>query len=189
MKKIRMIAGVSTNGVIGIYDDSTSTHKLPWKYSEDMKFFKAMTTEDPDPTVVMGRITFESMGSKPLPKRKNIVVSSKEIQHPDVLTCRTLQEAIDKGTTNTWLIGGASIYKEGMNYCESIHLGIIPEVIEGNNLIMFPFINPADFTVINKRYEVCSNKKIYTMINMFKFLYTEEYLAEKANLSKSLFVK
>ena len=45
---------------------------LPWHYSEDLKRFKRLTTGT---TIVMGRNTFESIGSKPLPNRDNRVVT------------------------------------------------------------------------------------------------------------------
>ena len=46
-------------------------NKLLWHIPEDLKNFKKITT---DKTVIMGRKTFESIG-KPLPKRKNIILS------------------------------------------------------------------------------------------------------------------
>ena len=63
---INMIVAHDTNRAIG--KDGT----IPWHIPDDLKFFKTMTVGK---TVVMGRKTFESMGCKPLPDRKNIVLS------------------------------------------------------------------------------------------------------------------
>ena len=49
---------------------------IPWKIPSDMKMFKKITTSGKSGnTVIMGRKTFESMNSKPLPNRTNIIIS------------------------------------------------------------------------------------------------------------------
>src|SRR3990167_4501644 len=66
---ISIIAAVAKNGVIGAKND------LPWYLPEDLKHFKELTTGK---TVLMGRKTFESIMKrlgKPLPNRKNVVVT------------------------------------------------------------------------------------------------------------------
>lgn len=66
--KIALIAAMDENALIGV--DNT----LPnWKAPGDLKRFKELTMGK---VLIMGRKTFESMGSKPLPGRYNIVVSS-----------------------------------------------------------------------------------------------------------------
>lgn len=66
---ISLIAAMSLQGVIG------KDNQLPWHYPEDLKYFRAKTLGH---TVVMGRNTFLSLG-KPLPKRRNIVLTSNPI--------------------------------------------------------------------------------------------------------------
>ena len=66
MQKITLIAACADNGCIGI--DNT----MPWHLPEDFAFFKQYTLEKP---VVMGRKTWESLPKKPLPGRRNIVVT------------------------------------------------------------------------------------------------------------------
>ena len=68
MLKISMILAVNSLGYIG------KDNGLMWKIPEDMKLFREKTMGRP---VIMGANTFASMGSKPLPKRVNIVVTSK----------------------------------------------------------------------------------------------------------------
>ena len=69
--------------------------KLPWYISEDLKRFKRLTTGYP---VLMGRKTFESIVErlgKPLPDRRNIVLTSKSFAHyPDVETYPAIESAL-----------------------------------------------------------------------------------------------
>ncbi len=64
--KIQLIWAQDKNGGIG------KNGKLPWHISEDLKNFKKITTKHP---IIMGRITWESLPFKPLPNRRNIVLS------------------------------------------------------------------------------------------------------------------
>lgn len=66
---------------------------------------------------------------KALPKRRNIVISSKKINVPNIETFFSIKEAIASATTDVWLIGGASIYAEGMSYADKILLTITPDII------------------------------------------------------------
>lgn len=137
---IRMIAAVSANGVIG------QENKIPWNYPEDMKFFRKMTAES---AVIMGRKTWESIG-RLLPKRRNIVISRSRVDVDGLETFLSISAAVESAATthdNVWLIGGSSIYNDGMQYADEIFLTLIPEVVSGDGLILFPWINPAKFEV------------------------------------------
>lgn len=149
---IKIISAVSSNGVIGI------DNKLPFYYPEDLKHFKQCTINS---TVIMGRKTFESIG-KPLPNRKNIVITTSNHfldRYPNsvITVYSNLQYAIEsevgQGNNNLWLIGGASIYQEGMKYAEEIHLTITPDVIDSNQsgIVSFPWINPLKFSTFSSR--------------------------------------
>jgi len=65
--KLSLIFAMATNGVIG------RNNSLPWRLSEDLKYFKRTTMGHP---IIMGRKTWESIG-RPLPGRTNIVISSQ----------------------------------------------------------------------------------------------------------------
>ena len=69
MQKITLIAACADGNVIGI------DNAMPWHLPEDFAFFKAYTSGKP---VVMGRKTWDSLPKKPLPNRRNIVVSRQE---------------------------------------------------------------------------------------------------------------
>lgn len=80
---------------------------LPWHLPEDLAFFKKTTLGHP---VLMGRKTFESIG-RPLPKRRNIVLTrDKTWSHPGVEVIHSSEEIPDTEGT-IFVIGGAEIYK------------------------------------------------------------------------------
>jgi dihydrofolate reductase len=145
---IKMIAAVSQNGVIGV-DNS-----IPWNYPEDMKHFKTLTSAPTTiegktilPTIVMGRKTFESIG-RPLPKRKNIVITSSTLEVDGIITGNDLNKVIGDSLIgeSIWLIGGSSIYQEGMLNVDEIHLTLVPDwITQTTNVIRFPWINPKLF--------------------------------------------
>ena len=67
---ITIIVAYTNNLLIG------KDNSIPWHISDDLKRFKKLTTGN---VIIMGRKTFESLGSKPLPNRTNIVISSNLI--------------------------------------------------------------------------------------------------------------
>ena len=83
---IRLICAIAKNNVIG------NENKLPWNISEDLKRFKELTSEN---IIVMGRKTYESIG-RPLPKRKNIVLSrNKNLEIQGVEVMNSIESVID----------------------------------------------------------------------------------------------
>jgi dihydrofolate reductase len=130
---IGMIAAVSPDGVIGV------DGKIPWHYPADLKRFKSLTL---DGTIIMGRVTYESIG-KPLPKRRNVVITSRDI--PGVECFRDIPSALATCTGNVWFIGGASIYREAMRYADLIDLTYVPDQIEREDAVRFPEIDQQLF--------------------------------------------
>lgn len=117
-------------------------NKITWNIPLDTKRFKQITTTtsryDIKNVVIMGRKTFESLPTKPLSGRLNIIISqSKEIQdiwncNPDILFASSLQNAFSlvgelKNIDHTFIIGGESIYKQAilLPNCEKIYTTVI----------------------------------------------------------------
>lgn len=143
---INMIASVSQNGYIGV------DNKLPWKLPEDMRLFAHKTKNS---VVIMGRKTFETIGMKPLPNRRNIVIS-RLANSPGVLDTEGVEvfgsvaEALDAcdNSKDVWIVGGEKVYEAGMEFAEEIHLTIVPQWIDtlyGQESARFPWINPLEF--------------------------------------------
>jgi len=105
-----------SNGGIG-YKKS-----IPWSIPSDMKRFKTITTTNDNKkqnVVIMGRLTWESIGSKPLPNRINIIISTMLTGENCV---KSFDEALSlaslyfKTGSNVFVIGGSSLYAEAIKH-------------------------------------------------------------------------
>ena len=99
-------------------------NKMLFHLPEDLKFFKEKTWGK---TVVMGYNTFLSLpNKKPLPNRKNIVLSRKKNLKIDgvsvVNSVEELLSILGNDTSNVFLIGGEIIYKELLNFCDEAYV-------------------------------------------------------------------
>lgn len=122
-----MILASSMDLTIGANND------IPWSCKTDMKFFKRATTGN---VVIMGRKTFESMGSKPLSNRVNIIVStslSPTVIGEDTIIVSSVYDALKHArsadltsyTRNTedehiFIIGGVKIYDTVATICDEL---------------------------------------------------------------------
>lgn len=129
--KVCLIVAHDPNLVIG--------HKggLPWRIKEDLAFFKKTTMGAP---IIMGRNVFSDIGGKPLPGRKNIVVSSTlSSQETQTDVYATLEEALHAAkayakeqSTDLFLIGGRRIYEEGLTIADRLYITEVLEPYEGD---------------------------------------------------------
>lgn len=99
-------------------------NKMLFHLPEDLKFFKEKTWGK---RVVMGYNTFLSLPNrKPLPNRKNIVLSRKKNLKIDgvsvVNSVEELLSILENDTSNVFLIGGEIIYKELLNFCDEAYV-------------------------------------------------------------------
>ena len=128
---ITIIVAYTNNLLIG------KDNSIPWHISDDLKRFKKLTTGN---VIIMGRKTFESLGSKPLPNRTNIVISSKFNTSNSVTVYKNLIEALNNHKNEKiFLIGGYSIYKEGLNFASHLEITEIGIGLEGDTY--FPKID------------------------------------------------
>lgn len=111
---ISIIVAHDLNRVIG------KDNGLIWRQSSDLKRFKELTTGK---TVVMGRKTYDSIG-RPLPNRRNIVISRQDIEIPGVEVVKSLSDAI-KLDSDIFILGGGEIYKQSINLCDKIYLTLV----------------------------------------------------------------
>lgn len=101
--------------------------KLPWPYNPaDMKWFRECTTGH---VVVMGRKTWESIGSKKLPNRKNVVITSTKLEgeQPDCVYNGDMTKFVsmirnEYPDVKTWIIGGAEVYKQTIPMCDHVYM-------------------------------------------------------------------
>ncbi len=146
MKKypFKAIAAVALNNVIG------RGMEIPWKISEDFRFFKETTMGG---VIVFGRKTWQSIGSKPLPGRENVVISRtlKSADGAKVFSSlEELKSAYDGDPRQIWICGGEQIYSAALPDCDEIFLSIVKRTVEGD--VYFPDIS-KDFVFVKKLKE------------------------------------
>lgn len=150
--KIIAIAAVSDNGIIGV------NGRLPWSpISEDMKRFRELTTGH---IVVMGRYTWNSLPIKPLPNRRNVVLSTTNSYLPSskrnvAVVFYDLDSAITYSkmyarnakkynkniNKNVFIIGGERLYQEALQHCDEVYLTRVHQCIkttETDTVARFP---------------------------------------------------
>ena len=120
---ISIIVAMSKNRVIG--KDNT----MPWHLSDDLKNFKSITMGK---TIIMGRLTYESIG-KPLPGRNNIILS-RSLTLSTVPVYKTINDALQsvKNEEEVFIIGGQDIYSQTIDLATRIFITKIDEIIQGD---------------------------------------------------------
>ncbi|WP_084224383.1 dihydrofolate reductase [Stenoxybacter acetivorans] len=109
-QKLTLIAAVAKNNHIGI------NNLMPWHIPADFKFFKEYTWEKP---VIMGRKTWDSLQRKPLPGRRNIVITRQtNLQKNGAEFVGSLKEALDLLSSGNYeeiiIMGGGQVYADAM---------------------------------------------------------------------------
>jgi len=143
MKNIFIIAAFGINNELGKDND------LLWHISEDLKQFKRITSGH---TVIMGRKTFNSIKNKPLPKRRNIVITSDtSSDFPGVEIVHSVEEAMEhiKPEEIVFILGGATIYRQFLPFTHKMYLTRVYKAYEADTF--FPEINWSEWNEVEKR--------------------------------------
>jgi dihydrofolate reductase len=117
--------------------------KLPWHYSADLKRFKRRTM---GAIIVMGRLTWESIGSNPLPGRRNIVVSRNEVI--GVECYKTICDVVTAcAEDDIWFIGGGQIYRAAFHLLNLLDVTWVPDEVNLENAVTFPNISECEWQI------------------------------------------
>lgn len=126
---------------------------MPWHLKDDLAYFKETTLHHP---IIMGRSTFASFGSKPLPKRCNIVLTRDqafEPGDPSLLVFHDLASVLayadGKPKTEFFVIGGAQIFAQFLPLAAKLYVTRIHATIAGDTVM--PELPMAEFQLISKR--------------------------------------
>lgn len=120
---LTLIAAHDPNLVIG------KDGELPWRYPEDLKHFKSVTLGN---TIIMGRGVFEELNEKPLPGRKNIVLSRSRT-YDQVETHSSLEGALKSlNDEEVFIIGGGELYKQTLPEADKLIITEIKKEYEGD---------------------------------------------------------
>jgi dihydrofolate reductase len=143
---ISIIAAVSDD--MGIGKDNDLLFHLP----EDLKRFKRLTTGN---TVIMGRRTWESLPRKPLPNRRNVVITDiEEETFPEAVSAYSVEDALEKcrNDKEIFIIGGGSIYRQFMPRADSLLITHVHRKTEAD--IYFPDIDERIWEVIEREEHI-----------------------------------
>jgi len=139
---ISIIAAISEDLGIG------KNNELLWHIPEDLKRFKEITFGK---TVIMGKRTWESLPKKPLPGRKNIVIT--DIPHDEfngAVTACSINDSLDKCEKDeeVFIIGGGSIYSQFMPIADRLYITHVHKKSPADT--WFPEIDHRKWNVIRK---------------------------------------
>lgn len=135
---------------------------LPWHIPEDLQRFKNLTTGLP---IIMGRQTFDSIG-RPLPKRHNIVISTKKLEIPGVQVTNSISEAIYAAlekNSRLFIIGGGKIYDQTISQADKLYLTLVKGDYHAD--AFFPDYE-KEFDIITYQEDKESNGYKYSFINL-----------------------
>ena len=146
---LSIIVAMSENGVIG------RNNSLPWNLPGDLANFREKTIGKP---VIMGRKTLESIG-KPLPNRKNIVITkNKSFDFTGSTSVNNLDDAIkigrefanENGGCEIMVIGGAKIYAASLKFVNRLYVTEVHSNIIGD--VTFPRIDKKEWSEISREF-------------------------------------
>ncbi len=148
---ITIVVAIAQNHAIG------KDNKLLWHLPNDLKHFKTITTGG---TVIMGRKTYDSVG-KPLPNRRNIIITRQNIAIEGCEVVNSLDEALAlcKTEQEVFIVGGAEIYKMAMQVTNRIYLTIVHHDFEGDTY--FPEIEENKWKEVEREEHQPDEKHKY----------------------------
>lgn len=139
---LSIIAAVAQNNALGKDND------LIWHISDDLKHFKALTSGH---SVVMGRNTWNSLYRKPLPNRRNIVLTHDDKfceQGAEVAHSVSQVFEMVAGEEETFIMGGAAVYREFMPFVKKMYITWVWKDFDAD--VFFPTI---DLSLFSKTHE------------------------------------
>ena len=151
-KMISLVVAASENNVIGVRGD------LPWRLSDDLKRFKALTMGKP---IVMGRKTYESIG-RPLPGRQNIVITRQDSYVADGCDVVNSPEAAIEAAGDAeeiMIIGGSHIYESFLPQADRIYLTRVHAEVDGDAFL--PELQQDEWSVDSEERHIADENNDY----------------------------
>ena len=139
---LSVIVAIAENLTIGKEND------LLWHIPGDLKRFKQITGGH---TVIMGKRTWYSLPKRPLPNRRSLVITDIPDELIDgCIMAYSIQDAVAKcnPAEESFVIGGASIYRQFLPLAKRLYLTRVHKSFEGD--VFFPEINYTEWKLISK---------------------------------------
>lgn len=149
--------------IVALADDYAigRDNDLIWHISADLKRFKALTT---DHTVIMGRNTWNSLPKKPLPKRRNIVITHDSDFHPEgAEVAHSLAEAVKltQFEDEVFIMGGATLYQQFLPFVQRLYVThVYAEFPDAD--VHFPIIDKSVFRMVKQTEKVLDEESQLT---------------------------
>jgi dihydrofolate reductase len=133
---------------------------LPWHLPSDMRHFRELTTGG---TVVMGRKTYESIPERfrPLPERRNIVLSRSLRDLPGAEVFASLPEALAAAGEDCFVIGGGTTYAEALPLAGQVYATEVAGDVDGDTV--FAPLDPAVWSCTSAAPPVSENGHTFTI--------------------------
>ncbi|ATH62645.1 dihydrofolate reductase [Staphylococcus pasteuri] len=116
-------------------------NQLPWHLPNDLKHVKQLSTGH---TLVMGRKTYESIG-KPLPNRRNVVLTNNKSFHPEGVDVIHSFEEIKDLTGHVFIFGGQTLFEEMIDKVDDMYITVVNGKFQGDTF--FPRYTFEDWEV------------------------------------------
>ena len=139
---ISIIVAIAENSGIGKNND------LLWHIPEDLKRFKRITSGH---TMIMGKRTYESLPKRPLPDRRNIVITDIPGEYFEGCEMAySIEDAVAKCNPEdeNFIIGGALIYRQFLPIADRLYLTRVHQSFEAD--VFFPEIDNSKWILISK---------------------------------------
>ncbi len=155
---ISIVVAIAENRAIG------KSNQLLWHLPADLKHFKQITSGH---TIIMGRKTYDSIG-KPLPNRRNIVITRQQLQIEGCDVVSSLNEALAlcQSEPEVFIIGGAEIYEQALPLTHRIYLTEVEQTFTGD--AFFPELDASSWHEIARESFTADekNKLPYTFLTL-----------------------
>lgn len=151
---MNLIVAISENNAIGKSGD------LLCHLPNDLKYFKQLTT---DATVIMGKNTFLSLPRRPLPNRRNIVLTrDTAFAYENTEVAHSIEELrlMLHEQENVFIIGGGKVYEQFLPIVDKLYITHIHHSWEDADTF-FPAINPAVWQCISEEYHDIDERHAY----------------------------
>lgn len=166
---LSIIVAVAQNYAIGKDND------LIWHISDDLKHFKNLTSGHP---VIMGRNTWNSLPRRPLPKRRNIVLTHDvEFAPEGAEVAHTIDQVFHLIETEeeSFIMGGAAVYRQFLPFVQRLYVTWVWQDFAAD--VFFPVIDESLFHKFNE------SERFYDETSDLFFSYAEYQRIPQSDLN------
>lgn len=155
MSNISIIAAIGNNNELGY------KNQLLCYLPADLKHFKEVTSGH---TVIMGDVTWYTLPKRPLPNRRNIVMTlDKDAKFEGCEVVHSVEEALKavENEEEAFIMGGATIYKLFINIASKLYITRIHSDFEAD--VFFPEIEESRWKIAESTFREKDEKNIYNL--------------------------